>query len=108
MRKLISEILDSENVIEKCCELEILNRNWKLLLFDSGVDNLVLYEFNKKFGKYEICGMGDYNHCFIINRDMLIKQENVPLAFQLVSILIQMYLVILVVCFLKTDKIMIW
>ena len=81
MRKLISEILDSENVIEKCCELEILNRNWKLLLFDSGVDNLVLYEFNKKFGKYEICGMGDYNHCFIINRDMLIKQENVPLAF---------------------------
>jgi hypothetical protein len=41
MRKLISEILDSENVIEKCCELEILNRNWKLLLFDSGVDNLV-------------------------------------------------------------------
>ena len=81
MRKLISEILNSENVIEKCCELEILNRNWKLLLFDSGVDNLVLYEFNKKFGKYEICGMGDYNHCFIINRDMLIKQENVPLAF---------------------------
>lgn len=81
MRKLISEILNSENVIEKCCELEILKRNWKLLLFDSGVDNLVLYEFNKKFGKYEICGMGDYNHCFIINRDMLIKQENVPLAF---------------------------
>lgn len=80
MRKLISEILNSENVIEKCCELEILKRNWKLLLFDSGVDNLVLYEFNKKFGKYEICGMGDYNHCFIINRDMLIKQENVPLA----------------------------
>lgn len=58
MRKLISEILNSENVIEKCCELEILKRNWKLLLFDSGVDNLVLYEFNKKFGKYEICGMG--------------------------------------------------
>ena len=81
MRKLISEILNSENVIEKCCELEILKRNWKLLLFDSGVDNLVLYEFNKKFGKYEICGMGDYNHCFIINRDMLIKQENVPVAF---------------------------
>ena len=81
MRKLISEILNSGNVIEKCCELEILKRNWKLLLFDSGVDNLVLYEFNKKFGKYEICGMGDYNHCFIINRDMLIKQENVPLAF---------------------------
>ncbi len=81
MRKLISEILNSENVIEKCCELEILKRNWKLLLFDSGVDNLVLYEFNKKFGKYEICGMGDYNHCFIINRDMLIKQENVPLVF---------------------------
>ena len=44
MRKLISEILDSENVIEKCCELEILNRNWKLLLFDSGVDNLVHYK----------------------------------------------------------------
>ena len=21
------------------------------------MDNLVLYEFNKKFGKYEICGM---------------------------------------------------
>ena len=83
MRKLISEILNSENVIEKCCELEILKRNWKLLLFDSGVDNLVLYEFNKKFGKYEICGMGDYNHCFIINRDMLIKQENVPLAFSI-------------------------
>jgi len=81
MRKLISEILNSENVIGKCYELEILKRNWKLLLFDSGVDNLALYEFNKKFGKYEICGMGDYNHCFIINRDMLIKQENVPLAF---------------------------
>ena len=81
MRKLISEILNSENVIGKCYELEILKRNWKLLLFDSGVDNLVLYEFNKKFGKYEICGMGDYNHCFIINRDMLIKQENVPLTF---------------------------
>lgn len=38
MRKLISEILNSENVIEKCCELKKLNRNW---------------------------GMGDYNHCFI-------------------------------------------
>ena len=40
MRKLISEILNSGNVIEKCCELGILKRNWKLLLFDSGVDNL--------------------------------------------------------------------
>lgn len=45
------------------------------------MNNLDLYEFNKKFGKYEICGMGDYNHCFILNRGMLIKQENVPLAF---------------------------
>lgn len=46
MGKLISEILNSENVIEKCCELEILKRNWKLLLLDSGVDNLVLYDDN--------------------------------------------------------------
>lgn len=45
MRKLISEILNSGNVIEKCCELEILKRNWKLLLFDSGVDNLDMHIF---------------------------------------------------------------
>ncbi len=58
--------------------------------------------------KYEICGMGDYNHCFIINRDMLIKQENVPLAFSTCVNFDSNVSSYISSMFLKTDKIMIW
>ena len=81
MKKLIDQILRSEKAIEKCCELDVLKKNWKLILFDTNVENLSLIGYNKKFGKYEICGMGDYNHCFVLNREMLIKRENVAFSF---------------------------
>lgn len=80
MRKLISEILNGRNVIENCLKLDSLTENWKLLLFDTNVNNLGGMEFHKKFGKYEICGMGDYNHCFVLNRKML-EGKDVPVLF---------------------------
>lgn len=56
MRNLIKQILNCENVAEKCFDLEILRRNWKLILFDTSAENLSLVSYNKKFGRYEICG----------------------------------------------------
>lgn len=81
MREIIYEMLNCDSVIERCCKLELLGKKWKLLLFDLGINNLSNQEFNKKFGRYEICGLGNYNDCFVLNRDMLIKQKNVPFAF---------------------------
>ncbi len=81
MRNIIYEVLNCDDVIEKCCKLDATHKNWKLILFDTDVDNLALIGYNKKFGKYTICGLGDYNHCFVMDRKMLVKQNNVPVCF---------------------------
>lgn len=62
MWELIWKILNCDNVLESCRQLDILGKNWKLILLDSGIDNLSDREFGKKFGRYEICGLGDYSH----------------------------------------------
>ena len=81
MWELIWKILNCDNVLESCRQLDILGKNWKLILLDSGIDNLSDREFGKKFGRYEICGLGDYSHCYVLNREMLTKQINVPVKF---------------------------
>lgn len=81
MRNIIYEVLNCDDVIEKCCKLDATHKNWKLLLFDTDVENLALIGYNKNFGRYTICGLGDYNHCFVMDRKMLVKQNSVPMCF---------------------------
>lgn len=64
---------------ENCRKLDVLYDYWKLIVFDSHVDNLYFMDFNKSFGRYQIWGIADYKHAFAIDRQSLEKKWQVVL-----------------------------
>ena len=59
-----------------------MSPNWKLLLFDTNVENFNIKKYDKHFGPYQILGLGNYKNTFIINRAVL-KNAYVPLFFSI-------------------------
>ena len=75
MEKTIYNILnyDTKKLVKECKKLDETNYYWKLITFDSHVENLHFMDFNEAFGRYQIWGIGDFKHAFVIDRGILKK-----------------------------------